>query len=201
MAKTRRLRAQCITCELTAKSRFAELLGKIILPVINHLSYQSFKLRRHVPPEQFEQAMQNIAQLVASALETAAADKAVLEQKIAAHTPDQTVTVQYGRTRHWHVRLATPLARALYLLLHDLVKLDEQWTAFAWNSEVNKHITRDFLLDSELARLERWQHAKLVWAQQLCQAIRAQLKALRQAAQPQAAAPPEEACPANGHAE
>lgn len=198
MVKTPRLQQQCITCNLAAKSKFALLLGKVILPVVNQLSYLPFKLRRNVPPEQYEHAMHNIAHLVASALESVAVDRTALEQKIRARPVTQTVTVQYGEPRHWYIRLTTPLARALYLLLHDLVKLDERWTAYAWNSEVRRQITPDFLLHSELAELEKWQHERLLEAQQLCKAIRSQFKKLRHALQPQPTTPQEEACPANG---
>ncbi len=163
----------------------------MVLPLINQTSHLPSLKRRRFATEQYTQYSQhltNLTQLLTTALNTVAADRASLEKKAKATPVKQGLTVHYGEPRHWEFRLSHPLARTLFFLLQDLVQLDEQWAAYAWNAEAGKGITPDFLLHSELNLYEQWQQERLQWVRELSKECRLHLKTLRQAlSQPRAA--------------
>lgn len=179
---------QYVTGTLVARSGFARQLGQILWPLVNQLSYLPGKLRRRTRPERYTQLLADLEQLVAAGVETVAAQRAALEARQNTTPVKPTVAVRYGEPRPWEIRLSHPMARDLCRLWHDLVKLDEEWALYAWNTEVERQITPEFLLHSEVANYEKWQQEQLDWVQQLSKDIRAHLKQLRQAGRPQPAA-------------
>lgn len=179
---------QYVTCTLVARSGFARQLGQILWPLVNQLSYLPGKLRRRIRPERYAQLLTDLAQLVAAGVETVAAHRAALEARQNTTPVKPTVAVHYGEPRRWEIRLSHPMARDLFRLWHDLVTADEEWALYAWNAEVGKKITPEFLLHSEVANYEKWQQEQLNWVQQLSKDIRAHLKQLRQVGRPQPAA-------------
>lgn len=173
-----------------------------ILPAINQLSYLPGHARRYLPAKEYNQTMSDLAGLLAEASAAVYADRDALAARMEAAPAAPAVSLRfYATPRHWQVRCASPLAHALLKLLQDLIALDEEWAEYAWNADQAQAITPNWQEISQVAAYENKYREWLQRLHRLRQDLRVHLNKLRQAAQPQAAAPPEEACPANGRAE